>query len=98
WLKINRRGIDEGRRTLHEHGVDRVDQRGHGTPVGVQGIELLSGIPPGGCIREDVAAAETVDGLLGVADHDHSRGCTVVRCTVVRLVTGSTWPGQIEAT
>ena len=57
-------------------GVQRLDQGAAGAMVGPQRkalVRLFAGAQVGG----DVAAAETVDGLLGVADH-HQRAASAV--------------------
>ncbi len=66
--------VDEGvLRPSLEDPVDRADDLRCRAPVGAQGIEGLGlQIGLGLHISEDVAAAEAVDGLLGVADHDQA--------------------------
>ena len=56
-----------------EHGLDRVEQRPVGAPVDAQGLRGGRGL--GGLeVGDDVATAEGVDGLLGVADQHHRGG------------------------
>ncbi len=67
-LPVDGLGVDEGVPAPAEHGIHRLDQPRQRAPVGVEAVARRAGVALGAQVGEDVAAAKTVDGLLGVAN------------------------------
>ena len=59
--------IQEGIFHATEQSIDGVDQARIGTPITEQGRALCTRVLAGLAVGEDVAAAESVDGLFGIA-------------------------------
>ncbi len=64
--------VDEGGGATAEEDIDPLHQPLGRAPVGTQGEAVVSGVGValGHHVGEDVGAAEAVNGLLGVADHE----------------------------
>ncbi|MNJ26631.1 hypothetical protein D3C77_211200 [compost metagenome] len=57
---------------LHEHMIDCADHGLAGTVVGVQAVQASGGGTTGAQVSKDIGAAERIDRLFGVTDHEQA--------------------------